>query len=156
MAQQGLRGLDRLSHLREQRRVCVPEGMPRYARLFDPVTCGRELTVVEVLRAERRPRSRSKNQILRRIAWFAGAIGFELAHEELAHWDHAITAPSFRQAEGAVRKGLGDFQCAALCVYTFPPQSENLTDSHSGEDGELDDRATGLSQLDEELSHLSR
>jgi hypothetical protein len=43
--QQGLRGLDRLPHFRKQRRVCVPERVPRNARLFDPITCGGELDI---------------------------------------------------------------------------------------------------------------
>ena len=47
MAQQRLRGLDRLSYFREQRRMGVPERVPRNTWLFDPITRRREHTVVD-------------------------------------------------------------------------------------------------------------
>lgn len=71
MAKLRLRSLDGLSHIRKQRRLRMPEGMPRDTWLLDLVTSWRKLTVVEIFRTEwSSTRSREK-QIIRPAQFLA-------------------------------------------------------------------------------------
>ena len=144
MAQQSLRGLDRLSDLRKQCCVRVPERVPGNTRLFDPITRGRKHAVVEVFLVERRSARRAKHQVVRRSAARAAPMGFQKTTKESADGDDAVAAASFRRTKLAVRIRLGDLDRAAKQVHTFPAKSENLSDPQPGKHRKLNDGAARL------------
>ena len=144
----------RLAHFTQQRRIDMPEGMPRNPRKPQAVARWCEHAVVEILRAEWRSPRCSENGTVRFGRSAVEFVYCKCVLQRSAHWNHPPTASCLGRSELSIGECFCNFDGRSQKIEPLPTKRKNLSDAHTREHGSEYNCATWFSEVLKESLNL--